>query len=86
MGDIHAWIGIYLENVEGFELNVPAAVPEQVHHQLEILSIADVSCHDAKIGSVQQDLAEQLKYGERRTINRREREKEKERGKRKRCI
>lgn len=50
----------YLEDVEGFELDVGALVPQQVHHQLEVLGLADVARHHREVVPVQQQLAKKL--------------------------
>jgi len=47
----------YLEDVEGLKLDVGALVSEQIHHQLEILRLADVARHHREVMSVQQQLA-----------------------------
>ena len=51
----------HLEDVEGFKLDVPGAVSQHGHHQLEVVHVADVACHAGEIVSVQQQLAKQLK-------------------------
>jgi hypothetical protein len=59
--DLRRLLGIrdkYLEYMEGLKLNVLALVTEEVHHHLEISIIRDVTCHDAKVGTVEKDLAE----------------------------
>lgn len=43
----------YLEDVEGFKLDVGTLVSEQVHHQLEVLSLADVARHHCEVVPVQ---------------------------------
>lgn len=50
----------HLEHVERFKLNVPALVPQEVHHHLQVRFRADISRHDGVIGTVEQDLAEQF--------------------------
>lgn len=56
--------------MEGLELDVPAVVPQQVHHQLQILWFTDVFCHDSEVVSVQKKFPEELKT-DRRTDGRR---------------
>lgn len=51
---------LYLEDVEGFKLDVPAVVPQQVHHQLQVLGFTDVFCHDGEIVSVQEKFPKEL--------------------------
>lgn len=46
--------------MEGLELDVGALVPQQVHHQLEVLSLADVARHHREVVSVQEQLAKKL--------------------------
>lgn len=46
--------------MERFELNVLAFVLEEVHNDLEISLIRDVSRHDVEISAVKKDLAQQL--------------------------
>lgn len=47
--------------MEGFKLDVPAVVSQQVHHQLQVLGFTDVFCHDGEIVSVQEKFPEELK-------------------------
>lgn len=47
--------------MEGLKLDVPAVVPQQVHHQLQILWFTDVFCHDREVVSVQEKFPEELK-------------------------
>lgn len=46
--------------MERFKLNVFALVPEQVHHHFEVGLARDVSGHDVEIGTVEENLAQQL--------------------------
>lgn len=48
----------YLKNVESLKLDVAALIPQQVHHQLEILWLADVFRHDGEVVSVKKQLAQ----------------------------
>lgn len=50
----------HLENVERLELNVPAPIPQEVHHHFEVRLRSDVPRHDGVISAVEQDLAEKL--------------------------
>jgi len=50
----------HFEDVESLKLNSFVLVPQEVHHQFEVLLIADVLGHDVEIGSVQQQLAKKL--------------------------
>ena len=52
--------GVYLENVERFELDVLAVIPEHVHHRFEVFWLADILSHDGEVSPVQQQLPEQL--------------------------
>lgn len=52
---------LYLEDVEGFKLDVPAVVSQQVHHQLQVLWFTDVFGHDSKIVPVQKKFPKELK-------------------------
>lgn len=47
--------------MEGLELDVGAFVSQQVHHQLEVFGLADVTRHHREVVSVQQQLAQELK-------------------------
>ena len=49
-----------LEDVESFELNVATFLLQQVHHQLEIVSAANVACHDGEVVTIQQQFTQQL--------------------------
>ena len=49
-----------LEYVERLELDVPALVPQQVHHRAQVAVGPDVPRHDREVGAVEQDLAEEL--------------------------
>ena len=40
--------------MEGLKLDVLALVPEQVHHELEVILACNVSSHDGKICPIQQ--------------------------------
>ena len=44
---------MYLEDMEGLKLDVRTLVPEQIHHQLEVLWLADVARHHCEVVSVQ---------------------------------
>jgi hypothetical protein len=46
--------------MERFKLNIPTFVSQEVHHHLEIRLRADISCHDAVIGPVEEDLPEEF--------------------------
>ena len=43
--------------MKGFKLYVPAGVPEEVHHKLEVLRIADVLGHRGEVVPVEQELS-----------------------------
>lgn len=51
----------HLEDVESLELDVGAFVSEQVHHQLQVLRLADVARHHREVMSVQQQLTQKLR-------------------------
>lgn len=51
----------HLENMKGFKLDVPALVSQHIHHELEVLRLADVFRHDGEVMSVQEKFAEELK-------------------------
>lgn len=51
----------HLENMKRFKLDVPTLVSQHVHHELEVLGLADVFRHHSKVMSVQEKLAEELK-------------------------
>lgn len=54
------FVALYLKDMEGFKLNVGAFVSKEVHHQFEVLWLADVLCHDGKVVSVQDQFTQQL--------------------------
>lgn len=49
-------VWVYFEHVKGLELNVPAAVDEHLHHELEVLRVADVAAHGSEVVTIQQQL------------------------------
>ena len=51
---------MYFKNMKGLELNIATLLTQHVHHELEIVGIADVSGHDSEVVSVEKQLAEQL--------------------------
>lgn len=51
--------------MEGLKLNVGAFVSQQIHHQLEVVGLADVARHHGEVVSVQQQLAQELQKRER---------------------
>lgn len=50
----------YFKNMESFELNILALISKHVHHHLKVGFLSDVSGHDAEIGTVKEDFAEEL--------------------------
>lgn len=50
----------YLKDMKSFKLYVAAVVSQQVHHQFQVLGSADVSGHDCKVVSVQQEFSQEL--------------------------
>lgn len=46
----------YFENVEGLKLDVAALIPQEVHHELEVLWLADVLRHDGEVVAVEEQL------------------------------
>jgi hypothetical protein len=46
--------------MERLELDVPALVPQKVHHHLEIRVVGDVARHDRVVCAVEEDLPEKL--------------------------
>lgn len=50
-----------LEDVKGLELDGFGGAAEQVHHDLEVLRLVDVSHHDLEVRAIQQELAQKLK-------------------------
>jgi hypothetical protein len=50
----------HFKNVESLELDVLALVSKHVHHHLQVAFLSNVSSHDIEIGTVEEDLAEQL--------------------------
>jgi hypothetical protein len=43
----------HLENMKRLELDIPALIPEEVHHHLEITLVRDILRHDTIICSVE---------------------------------
>ena len=50
----------HLEDMEGLKLDVAAVVSQHVHHQLQVLSPADVLGHHSEVVSVQKKLSQEL--------------------------
>lgn len=50
----------HLENVERLELNVPTAIAQEVHHQLQISLRRNVPRHYRVVCAVQENLAQEL--------------------------
>jgi hypothetical protein len=48
------------EDMESLELNVLTLVSEHVHHHLEICLLSDVTRHNAKVCTIQQDFAKEF--------------------------
>lgn len=46
--------------MKSFKLDVAAVVPQQVHHQFQVLGSTDVFGHDRKVVSVQQEFSQEL--------------------------
>lgn len=46
----------YLKNMKGFKLDVGTFIPKEVHHEFQVLRLADVLCHDGKVVAVQDQL------------------------------
>lgn len=46
--------------MERLELDVPALIPQKVHHHLEIGLVRDVAGHNRVVSAVKEDLAEEL--------------------------
>ena len=42
----------HLENMEGFKLDVSAAINEHFHHQLEVVRVTDVETHCSEVVTV----------------------------------
>lgn len=55
--------------MEGLKLDVGTLVSQQIHHQLEILGLADVARHHREVMSVQQELAQKLEESDMRRRN-----------------
>ena len=43
----------HLEDMEGLKLDVATTITEHGHHELEVLRVADVSCHGCEVVPVQ---------------------------------
>lgn len=46
--------------MEGLELDVATVVSEHVHHELEVVSMADVFGHDSEVVPVEQQFSQKL--------------------------
>ena len=46
--------------MECLKLDIPALVPEQVHHKLQVFGIANVLGHHSKVMAIQQELTKKL--------------------------
>lgn len=51
----------HFENMERLELDIPALVPQEIHHRLEIVLVRNVPGHDRIVGAVEEDLSEEFK-------------------------
>jgi hypothetical protein len=47
---------LYLKDVEGFKLDVGAFIPQEIHHELQVLGLADVLGHNGEVVAVQDQL------------------------------
>lgn len=47
--------------MEGLKLDVGTLVSKEIHHEFQVLRLADVAGHHREIVSVQQELAEKLR-------------------------
>ena len=50
----------HLEHVESLKLDVLALISQEVHHHLEVCFVGDILGHDVEVGSVKEDLPQQL--------------------------
>ena len=53
-------IETYLENMECFELDVLALIPQQVHHHFEVGLVRNVPCHDVEVRTIKEDFPQKL--------------------------
>lgn len=51
---------LYLKDMEGFELDVWTFVPKQVHHEFQVLWLANIFGHNGEVVAVQDQLTQQL--------------------------
>lgn len=51
---------IYLEHMKSFKLDIPALLPQHVHHQLEVVRIAYIPGHDVEVVSIQEKFTQQF--------------------------
>lgn len=58
---MNVFLHTHLENMKRFKLDVPALVSQHIHHEFEVLGLADVFRHHSKVMSVQEKFAEELK-------------------------
>jgi hypothetical protein len=50
----------YLENMKRLKLDILALIPEQVHHDLEVVLGRNVASHNVEVCPIQQDFAQKL--------------------------
>lgn len=58
---MNVFLRTHLEDVKRFKLDVPALVSQHIHHELEVLGLADVFRHHSEVVSVQEKFAKELK-------------------------
>ncbi len=46
--------------MEGFKLDISTLITQQVHHELEVRLRGDVPGHDREVGSIEEDLPQEL--------------------------
>jgi hypothetical protein len=46
--------------MESLKLDIFTLIPEEVHHHLEVSFTCDVSRHDTKVCTIEEDLAQEL--------------------------
>ena len=54
--DRFGFVGIghkHFEDVESFELDVTTPIPQHVHHELQVLRIGNVLCHDGEVMTIE---------------------------------
>lgn len=69
----------HFKDMEGFELDVFALVSQQSHHSLQVIDVANIAGHHVEVGTIEQQLSQELIRGGKECVSRSERREEKRR-------